>query len=48
VLIDSLRQLGYFEGRNITFDHRFAEGRMDRLAAIAAELISLNPDITFA
>jgi ABC-type uncharacterized transport system substrate-binding protein len=48
VLIDSLRQLGYFEGRNITFDHRFAEGRMERLAAIAAELISLNPDVVVA
>src|SRR6266478_3810649 len=47
-LIESLQQLGYVEGRNIIFEHRFAEGRMDRLASIAAELVSLGPDLVVA
>jgi putative ABC transport system substrate-binding protein len=47
-LIESLQQLGYVEGRNIILEHRFAEGRMDRLASIAAELVSLKPDLVVA
>jgi len=47
-LIDRLRQLGYVEGKNIIFEHRFAEGKMDRLADIAAELVSLAPDVIVA
>jgi putative ABC transport system substrate-binding protein len=47
-LIDSLRQLGYVEGKNIIFEHRFAEGKMERLAGIAAELVSLGPDVIVA
>jgi putative ABC transport system substrate-binding protein len=47
-LIESLQRLGYVEGRNIIFEHRFAEGRMDRLASIAAELVSLEPDLIVA
>jgi putative ABC transport system substrate-binding protein len=47
-LIDSLRELGYAEGKNIIFEHRFAEGKMDRLAGIAAELVSLGPDVIVA
>ena len=45
VLIDSLRGLGYIEGQNVIFENRFAEGRMERLASIAAELVSLRPDV---
>src|SRR5262252_2556227 len=44
-IIDSLRGLGYIEGQNIIFENRFAEGRMERLASIAAELVSLRPDV---
>jgi putative ABC transport system substrate-binding protein len=44
-LIDGLRKLGYIEGQNIIFENRFAEGRMERLASIAAELVSLKPDV---
>ena len=44
-LIESLRGLGYIEGQNIIFENRFAEGRMERLASIAAELVSLRPDV---
>ena len=40
-----LRELGYVEGRNIVIDWRFAEGKLDRLAALAAELVSLKVDV---
>ena len=33
------RKLGYTDGRNITFDYRYAEGKLDRLAALADELV---------
>src|SRR6516162_9034001 len=44
-LIDSLRGLGYVEGQNVIFENRFAEGKMERLASISAELVSLRPDV---
>jgi len=44
-LIESLRGLGYIEGQNIIFENRFAEGKMERLASIAAEVVSLRPDV---
>jgi putative ABC transport system substrate-binding protein len=40
-----LRDLGYVEGRNITIAYRYAEGHRDRLAALAAELVRLTPDV---
>jgi putative ABC transport system substrate-binding protein len=40
-----LRDLGYVEGRNITIAYRYAEGHRDRLAALAAELVWLTPDV---
>src|SRR5262249_33371584 len=40
-----LRQLGYEEGRNIVIEYRWAEGRYDRLAEFAAELVKLNVDV---
>lgn len=33
------------EGQNIIFENGFAEGKMERLASIAAELVSLRPDV---
>ena len=37
-----LRQLGYEEGRNLVIHYRWAEGRYDRLAEFAAELVKLS------
>ena len=41
----SLQDLGYVEGRTITFESRSAEGRADRLPALAAELVQRKVDI---
>jgi ABC-type uncharacterized transport system substrate-binding protein len=40
-----LQRLGYVEGRNIVFERRFAEGRQERLPALATELVRLNVDV---
>ena len=42
-----LEELGWSEGRNIRFDHRWADGNLDRLRDYAAELASLKPDVLF-
>jgi ABC-type uncharacterized transport system substrate-binding protein len=41
----SLRDLGYEEGKNIVIEFRWAEGKLDRLPALAAELVRLNVDV---
>src|SRR5437867_32543 len=40
-----LRDLGYVEGKNIVIEWRFAEGKLDRLSELAAELVRLKVDI---
>jgi putative ABC transport system substrate-binding protein len=40
-----LRELGYVEGKNIVFEWRYAEGKFDRLPALAAELVRLKADV---
>jgi putative ABC transport system substrate-binding protein len=40
-----LRELGYVEGKNIIIEFRYAEGKYDRLPALAAELVRLKVDI---
>jgi len=40
-----LRDLGYTEGNNLMFLIRFADGRSERLPALAAELVAENPDV---
>src|SRR5499426_1693797 len=41
----SLRELGWIEGQNIVIDYRYAEGRVDRLPGLAAELVRLKVDV---
>jgi putative ABC transport system substrate-binding protein len=43
-----LRDLGYVEGTNIIFDYRHAGSSFERLPELAAELISLKPDVLVA
>ncbi|MGH8057127.1 MAG: ABC transporter substrate-binding protein, partial [Candidatus Entotheonellia bacterium] len=43
----ALRELGYVEGRNLAFVFRAAEGKIARLADLAAELVRLNVDVLF-
>ena len=40
-----LRELGYVEGKNIVIEFRHAEGKLDRLPVLAAELVRLKVDI---
>jgi putative ABC transport system substrate-binding protein len=44
-LQDQLRELGYIEGRNVVFVQRYADGRMERLPDLAAELVRLRVDV---
>lgn len=43
-----LRELGYLEGKNIFFEYRNAEGKLDRLPELAVELLRLKPDVIVA
>ena len=45
-----LRELGWVEGKNISIEYRYADGRHDRLADLAADLVRLKVDVivTFA
>jgi putative ABC transport system substrate-binding protein len=45
---EGLRELGWIEGQNITIEYRFAEGKLDRLSDLVAELLSLKLDILIA
>ena len=38
-------KLGYVEGKNIVFEYRYAEGKLDRLPALADELVRLKVDV---
>jgi putative ABC transport system substrate-binding protein len=46
--VDQLRQLGWLEGGNLAIEWRFAEGRDEHLAELAAQLVQLSPDLIFA
>jgi putative ABC transport system substrate-binding protein len=43
-----LRELGYIEGQNIAIEYRFAGGQVERLPALAAELVRLKLDVIVA
>ena len=47
-LRQGLRELGWFEGQNIVFEYRWAEGRIDRLPGLAEELVRLKVDVILA
>ena len=42
---DSLRDHGWIEGKNLIVDYRSAEGRAERISALAAELVAGKPDL---
>jgi putative tryptophan/tyrosine transport system substrate-binding protein len=44
----ALRERGYIEGQNIAIEYRYAEGQLDRLPELAAELVRLKVDIIVA
>jgi putative ABC transport system substrate-binding protein len=47
-LREGLRELGYVEGQNIAFEFRSAEGKLDRLPELAAELVRIKVDVIVA
>jgi len=48
VFVDTLRQLGWIEGQNLVIEYRWAEGKVERLPALAAELVRSNVDVIVA
>ena len=46
--LQGLRDLGYVEGRNLVIEYRYAEGKVEQLPALAAELVALKVDVIVA
>ncbi len=46
--VQGLRDLGYVERRNLIIEYRFAEGKLDRFPALAAELVALKVEVIVA
>jgi putative ABC transport system substrate-binding protein len=46
--LQGLRDLDYVEGRNLVIEYRDAQGKLERLPALAAELAALKVDVIFA
>ena len=44
-IVGMLRDLGYVEGKNVAFEYRFADDKLDRLPALADELVRLKVDV---
>jgi len=42
---NGMQQLGYEEGRNVVYETRWAEGKLERLPGLAAEMVALKPDV---
>jgi putative tryptophan/tyrosine transport system substrate-binding protein len=47
-LLERLHELGYSDGKNMTFEYRSAEGRPERLPQLAMELVRAQPDLLLA
>jgi len=47
-LREGLRELGYVEGKNLQLEVRWGEGKLERLPALAAELVQLKVDVIVA
>ena len=45
LFLREFRKLGYVEGKNITFERRFADDKLDRLPGLADELVRLKVDV---
>jgi putative ABC transport system substrate-binding protein len=43
-----LKELGYVKGSNVIYEHRFADGRPERLPELSNELVALNVDVIIA
>ncbi|MGQ0524837.1 MAG: ABC transporter substrate-binding protein [Betaproteobacteria bacterium] len=48
LFVETLRELGWVEGRNVVYDRVFAEGDFSRLPALAADLVARKPDLVYA
>ena len=46
--LQGMRELGYVEGKNLIVEWRFADGKLERLAGLAAELVQLKVDVIVA
>ena len=46
--VREMRELGYFEGKNLVIEWRFADAKYERLPALAAELVQLNVNLIVA
>jgi putative ABC transport system substrate-binding protein len=46
--LQGVRDLGYVEGRNVVIEYRYAEGKRERLPALAAELVARKVDVIVA
>jgi putative ABC transport system substrate-binding protein len=47
LLLAALTELGYADGRNVTFEFRFANDALERLPALAVELVATQPDVMY-
>src|SRR5262249_28331345 len=45
IIVRMLRDLGYVEGKNITYEYRFADNKPDQIPILADELVRLNVDV---
>src|SRR5262249_12425906 len=46
--LSALEALGFVDGKNITIEYRYAEGKPERLPELAAELVRLKPDVIYS